>query len=374
MARSTIALCQYLQEQGLFHGDIRPNQLLLTEGEHDDGQIKLADNGLVGQFRNNYQLTFSGAARGFLTPQQLRAYAKREPNPEYDVYRADVFSLGVTLLHAATLKDPNTHIYDWVSKEFNYKSVERLFEELRSRYSQQFITFLSKLLEEDESRRLDFNGLSSFVQFGASQTHNVSAFAGSYRPPVFPAPTNVSSYVLPQQHSYGVQGYSTLSQPLGYSVSGGQILGSQVLPPVQSISGGQILGSQVLPPVQGAPYYNQAPLNLGGSSIGYTQGGVISQSYAQPMSRPLYGSQGAGGYGGIKYVSQASPVKRFENVEDLSDLDRRVQEAIRTTEETINRNSQIPNLVETQQVHPESQGVIENLEGNQYEREEEQIN
>ena len=150
-------------------------------------------------------------------------------------------------------------------------------------------------------------------------------------------PTNVSGYTIPQGYTVPLQGSAVYYNS-------------------------PIVGSQTLPPVT----YSQGPVNLGVSTLNYPppQSGVINQSYAQPMSRPLYSSQNPGGYGGIKYVSQASPVKRFENVEDLSDLDRRVQEAIRTTEETINRNSQIPNLVETQHVDPNSQGLVENLEGN----------
>ena len=355
-----------MQTHGISHGDYRPNQILLTEGANDDGQIQFADNGLVGQFRNNYLRTFSGAGKGYLTPYLMKAYAKLIPSPEYDVYKTDVYSLGMTLLYAATLKDPNHHFYDWISKEVNYKQIERAVEDISERYSKQFTEYILAFLEEDDDLRADFAALSGH-QVGLATK---PVLTGSVLPPIKTAPripvpppvqykpAQYQSYVPPVQSYVPPVLNQSYAPPVQSYVP--PVLNQAYAPPLQSFVP-PVLNKSYAPPVHVSQPYGQ-PLQS------YIQPPQFTQSYAQPLqgsmvlpqSQPLYVSQQAQAYGGIRYVNQPSPVKRFENVEDLSDLDRRVQEAIRTTEETINRNSQIPNLVETQVLeHTEDRKVGE---------------
>jgi len=356
LARACVCFGEFLQTHGISHGDYRPNQILLTEGENDDGQIQFSDNGLVGQFRNNYLLTFSGAGKGYLTPYLMKAYAKLIPSPEYDVYKTDVYAMGITLLYAATLKDPNHHFYDWISKEINYTQIERAIEEISERYSKQFTQFLLDFLEEDDDLRPDFFALSGRqMNIPAIPTKPiVPVLTGSVLSPIkstIIAPPLQRVPVPPVQ--YKPAGYQSYVAPVQSYVAPVQ----SYVAPVQSY----------VAPVQS--YVNQ-PYALPLQSS-YIQPAQFTQSYAQPLqgsmvgpqSQPLYVSQKPQAYGGIRYVNQPSPVKRFENVDDLSDLDRRVQEAIRTTEETINRNSQIPNLMETQvlEQHKEEGEEKENL-------------
>lgn len=351
--RSTISFGEYLQSNGISHGDIRPNQILLTEGPNDDGQIKLADNGLVGQFKNSYALSLTGAGRGYLSPSLLRACSKHEHQPEYNVYKEDVFSLGLTVLSAATLKDPNASLYDWKGKSFDDKNLELLLLELQGRYSSQFVNFLRTLLDEDEFRRPDFAGLNGHAHLSgvaAPQPH-INYGSNRFGNVVSGGPVSgglVSSGVI----GGGVIGGGPIG-PIGGSrvVSGGPIVGGGVIGGSQVIRGGfgpsQVIAGGVLPPPPPSHILQGSVAYGGNYQSSYGQpGGFVSGSTVLPQNRPVYSS----GYGGIKYVSQTSPSKKFEDVEDLSDLDRRVQEAIKTTEETINRNSQIPNLVETQVV------------------------
>lgn len=369
--RSTISFGEYLQSNGISHGDIRPHQILLTEGPNDDGQIKLADNGLVGQFKNSYALSLTGAGRGYLSPSLLRACSKHEHQPEYNVYKEDVFSLGLTVLSAATLKDPNASLYDWKGKSFDDKNLELLLLELQGRYSSQFVNFLRTLLDEDEFRRPDFAGLNGHAHLSGVAAPQPHINYGSNRlgNVVSGGPVSgglVSSGVI----GGGVIGGGPIG-PIGGSrvvsggpivgggVVGGGVIGGGVIGGSQVIRGGfgpsQVIGGGVLPPPPPSHILQGSVAYGGNYQSSYGQpGGFVSGSTRLPQNRPpVYSS----GYEGIKYVSQISPSKKFEDVEDLSDLDRRVQEAIKTTEETINRNSQIPNLVQTQA------GPIERFEG-----------
>jgi len=312
LGRTAVSFGESLQANGISHGDIRPVQILLTEGQNEEGQIRFTDNGVIGQFKNAYNLTLSAAGRGFLSPKLIRAYAKKEVNPQYDVYKADVYSLGMTLLQAATLRDPHKNYYDWITKEVNSNAIEKGLKDVETRYSLQLAKYIASMLDEDETTRPDF------INIGRAGLAPVISKPFVNLPPQLQGSIVKPAFPLQQQPVFYPQ------PPLNY----GQI-------PLQQ---GQI-------PLQ----QGQIPLQQSYVQPAFVQ--PLQTSSFLPQSRPFQ-SQGPYG-GGISYVSQSSPQKRFENVEDLSDLDRRVQEAIRTTEETINRNSQIPNLVETQAVHEE---------------------
>jgi serine/threonine protein kinase len=152
-----------LQSRGLSHGDYRPSQILLDD-ENNQGIVRLTDNGLIGLYRNNYILTLSGAAKGYLSPELIAAYSRREPNPAYDVYRADVYSLGMTLLQCASLREPEKYYYEWSVPSVAHKSIRKALDDLRSQYSPQLVDLISTMLEENEQIRPDFLSLGVSVK------------------------------------------------------------------------------------------------------------------------------------------------------------------------------------------------------------------
>ena len=155
LARTCIGAGAYLESRGLYHGDYRPVQILLDD-ENNQGTVRLTDNGLIGLYRNNYILTLSGAARGYLSPELISAYSRREANPAYDVYRADVYSLGMTLLQCASLKEPEKFFYEWSVPSIAHKAIRKALDDLRSQYSPQFVDLIATMLDENEHTRPDF--------------------------------------------------------------------------------------------------------------------------------------------------------------------------------------------------------------------------
>jgi serine/threonine protein kinase len=95
-----------------------------------------------------------------LSPELLNHYRRREVNPKYDVYRADVYSLGMTLLQAATLRDPETKYYDWPNEKILHKKIQDALLNLENDYSRELVDTIRQMLEEDEYSRPDFLGLS----------------------------------------------------------------------------------------------------------------------------------------------------------------------------------------------------------------------
>lgn len=124
----------------------------------DDGYVKLPDNGILSAIKNNYFKTLSGECRGYLSPELMRFFSKRDPSPKYNVYKADVFSLGITLLYASTLRRPNTVCYDWSQYMLNNRGIMDLLKGVEARYSVAWRELLENMLsiEKPEDGRPDF--------------------------------------------------------------------------------------------------------------------------------------------------------------------------------------------------------------------------
>ena len=93
----------------------------------------------------------------------MKAYQRKESNPDYDVYRSDVYSLGMTLLEAASLREPESNFYDWTNLEIQHKTINRALQDLDSVYSAELVNTIRIMLEEEERIRPDFLGLNAVI-------------------------------------------------------------------------------------------------------------------------------------------------------------------------------------------------------------------
>ncbi|KAF2357169.1 Protein kinase domain [Trinorchestia longiramus] len=97
---ATVKALHYLKEShGVIHRDVKPSNILLDER----GNIKLCDFGISGRLVDSKANTRSAGCAAYMAPERIDPPDPR--NPDYDI-RADVWSLGITLVELATGRFP----------------------------------------------------------------------------------------------------------------------------------------------------------------------------------------------------------------------------------------------------------------------------
>ena len=233
MAKSSINAGAYMQQNGMYNGDIRPLNVMMNE----EGQVLLTDHGLLNAYKDNYNKALAGQKNCYLTPIQLEYLRNKNTNPNYDTYKSDVFSLGMTLIYACNLDDP-IDCYDYSKKVLNRTYLENHLQAIQNNYSPQTYQLIRTMVELDDAQRPDFNQLSglsgnlgnSFAQPAGNQLSQ-------------PIATQIPSQPLVQ------------TQPLNQSTMLGVRPGFSPL-----------VGSQIAAPVSRGPAFNPyGSMALGGS-------------------------------------------------------------------------------------------------------------
>ncbi|KAH8400300.1 hypothetical protein KR215_009989 [Drosophila sulfurigaster] len=143
---ATVNALSYLKDKhGVIHRDVKPSNILIDER----GNIKLCDFGISGRLVDSKANTRSAGCAAYMAPERI------DPKkPKYDI-RADVWSLGITLVELATARSP----YEGCNTDF-----EVLTKVLDSEppclprgegfnFSQQFHDFVIKCLTKNHQDR-----------------------------------------------------------------------------------------------------------------------------------------------------------------------------------------------------------------------------
>nr|XP_045613553.1 dual specificity mitogen-activated protein kinase kinase 7-like isoform X3 [Procambarus clarkii] len=97
---ATLKALHYLKEShGVIHRDVKPSNILLDER----GNIKLCDFGISGRLVDSKAKTRSAGCAAYMAPERIDP--PDPTKPDYDI-RADVWSLGITLVELATGQFP----------------------------------------------------------------------------------------------------------------------------------------------------------------------------------------------------------------------------------------------------------------------------
>ncbi|KAG8238717.1 hypothetical protein J437_LFUL015275 [Ladona fulva] len=97
---ATVKALHYLKEiHGVIHRDVKPSNILLDE----KGNVKLCDFGISGRLVDSKAKTRSAGCAAYMAPERIDP--PDPTRPDYDI-RADVWSLGITLVELATGQFP----------------------------------------------------------------------------------------------------------------------------------------------------------------------------------------------------------------------------------------------------------------------------
>lgn len=145
---SVLKALEYLKNQhAVIHRDVKPSNILLDRS----GRVKLCDFGISGRLVDSQAFTRTAGCAAYMAPERINL---QESNKGYDI-RADIWSLGITLVEIATGSPPYA-----ATKRFTteFELLTHIVEAPpplpdRSKYSPEFYDFLSKCLTKDVEKR-----------------------------------------------------------------------------------------------------------------------------------------------------------------------------------------------------------------------------
>jgi hypothetical protein len=160
IAKQIISALAFLQKNNIAHRDIKPQNILIFE----NNIYKVADFGemKIEVANDEKQLTIKGS-QSFMSPALKDGLKFNKLGVRHNAFKSDVFSLGYCFLYAMSL---DMEILEQ-AREFwggnkDFKKFEIDIKKYigKEKYSDKFIDFIGKMILEDESKRMDFLGLT----------------------------------------------------------------------------------------------------------------------------------------------------------------------------------------------------------------------
>ena len=155
---SLIKALSFLQRNNIAHRDIKPQNILL----YPNTVIKVADFGEAKEIKLIKQQNTLKGTEMYMSPLLYNAVKYNKKNVEHNVYKSDVFSLGFCFLYAASL---TFKIISDLREVKDMKEVRfKIGKYLNKRYSAKFINALIKMVEYNESERVDFIEMEKYIK------------------------------------------------------------------------------------------------------------------------------------------------------------------------------------------------------------------
>ncbi|OMJ66967.1 hypothetical protein SteCoe_36003 [Stentor coeruleus] len=166
----------HMQEKNIAHRDIKPQNIFLCNQEK---KLLIGDLGSAAKKDKNTGITLTGTPL-YLSPKLREVFLKINTfgnmNINHNVYKSDVFSLGLTFLYMASLKS----VKDLCILENLQDKINKRIEELPDEYDK-IKQILMKMLIVDEEDRLDFISLRRLVNKGKTVYELCDKIINSYQ-------------------------------------------------------------------------------------------------------------------------------------------------------------------------------------------------
>ncbi|KAJ8918951.1 hypothetical protein NQ315_016853 [Exocentrus adspersus] len=151
---ATVEALSYLKDKhGVIHRDVKPSNILLDSR----GNVKLCDFGISGRLVDSMAKSRSAGCAAYMAPERIEPDPQ---NPDYDV-RADVWSLGITLVELAT------GIFPYSDCNTDFEVLSKVIEEdppalpQDKDFSPEFRSFVSRCLTKDKQQRPKYTQLKN---------------------------------------------------------------------------------------------------------------------------------------------------------------------------------------------------------------------
>jgi serine/threonine protein kinase len=156
----------WLSNCRIFHRNIKPHNILLSS----DSKIKLIDfrfstecdtieSSMLPTVLNPIQ-----GPEGYLAPELVEAISNGETVAKYKIGKADIYSLGLSLLQIFTLEK-----ITGLNLPGNYPSILQKINKIKA--NDWVKNLLSKMLLEDRKERLSFCKCLELIPYGTNTSH-----------------------------------------------------------------------------------------------------------------------------------------------------------------------------------------------------------
>ena len=151
----------FLQRHNISHGYVSPQAIFMSKF----GEIKLLDHTLLQNENSAYSACLQGEHIPYIAPEIMTLLKDNAPIPsDFNQYKADLFSLGMTFLYGALLEEP-IDCYDWKTHTFLEANLSEKLNKVLSKYPGRFGNILSHVLIVDPSQRPDFIALFTKLNY-----------------------------------------------------------------------------------------------------------------------------------------------------------------------------------------------------------------
>ena len=160
--KSLISVSNYMYKSGLAVGDVFPGNVLID----NDGEVKLLNFYMTGGFRSSLENTHQNSSyRTTYPPEYLRKLKILDWSVEdVDPIKADVFSIGMTLLCATSNEYVDT-FYDWSTYSISFERVVKKINKLKEKeFGSDFTNLLVRMMDPEFMKRPNFAELSYLIE------------------------------------------------------------------------------------------------------------------------------------------------------------------------------------------------------------------
>ena len=150
----------YMQKNKICHRDIKPSNIFIINNNYYIGDF----NESIEINGNGNMMTEIKGTEAFLSPIMFEALVKNQKNVKHNLYKSDVYSLGLCFVFAITR---NLYVLQKIKEIKQEEKIKKIILEnktdKRIEYSQEFLNLVVKLLCWEEKNRMDFIEFNNFL-------------------------------------------------------------------------------------------------------------------------------------------------------------------------------------------------------------------